>query len=327
MRIALVTTSYPLVQGQAAGHFVASEAEALCRSGHRVFVFAPGPVSSSGGDNPRIHRLPTGTLFGPPGALARLRANPLRAAYAFAFVHAARRALRAHGPFERVIAHWLVPSAWPIALAANAPVEAVAHGSDVRLLAKLPRAAARCIITQLLRAGSLRFSSEALRQELATICGADAVRGARVAPCSIDLGSPPDRATARARLAVPHDTRLIVVNARLVPGKRVDSALRAVVALPHVHVVVIGGGPLLVPLRRQFPRVRFTGQLPRHEALCWTAAADVLVSASHHEGAPTAIREARALGIPVVASEAGDLAHWATSDEGLWIVPSLVTRR
>src|SRR3712207_5214673 len=134
MRVALVTTSYPLVQGQAAGHFVASEAEALRRSGHRVVVIAPGPVSSISGDNPRIHRLPTGTLFGAPGALARLGENPLRAAYAITFVHAARRALRTHGPFERVIAHWLVPSAWPIALAGKAPLEAVAHGSDVRLL-------------------------------------------------------------------------------------------------------------------------------------------------------------------------------------------------
>jgi teichuronic acid biosynthesis glycosyltransferase TuaC len=323
MRVALVTTSYPLVQGQAAGHFVASEAEALCRSGHRVLVIAPGPVSSTSGDNPRIHRLPTGTLFGAPGALARLRANPLRAAYAVSFVLAARRVLRAHGPFQRVIAHWLVPSAWPIALAAEAPLEAVAHGSDVRLLRALPRAAARCIITQLLGAGSLRFSSEALRQELATICGLEALRDARVRPCAIDLAGSPDRSCARARLALPHDARLIVINARLVPDKRVASALRAVAALPRSYVVVVGDGPLLAPLRRQFPGVRFTGQLLRPEALCWTAAADVLVSASRHEGAPTAIREARALGVPVVASEAGDLADWAVDDAGLSVVPHL----
>jgi glycosyltransferase involved in cell wall biosynthesis len=320
MRVAIVTTSYPLVQGQAAGHFVASEAEALCRSGHRVVVIAPAPVSSTSGDNPRIHRVPTGTLFGAPGALARLRENPLRAAYAITFVHAARRALREHGPFERVIAHWLVPSAWPIALAAASPIEAVAHGSDVRLLCALPRPLARCIIRQLLAAGSLRFASYALRDDLALICP-ELLRHARVEPSPIELDAVPDRQAARARLAVPSEARLIVINARLVPDKRVPSALRAVAALPRTRVVVIGGGPLLDELRRQFPAVRFTGQLPRADALCWTAAADVLVSASRHEGAPTAVREARALGVPVVALEAGDLAEWATTDEGLWIVP------
>jgi glycosyltransferase involved in cell wall biosynthesis len=321
MRIALVTTSYPLVQGQAAGHFVACEAEALCRSGHRVIVIAPGPVSSISGDNPRIHRVPTGTLFGVPGALPRLRANPLRAAYAITFVHGARRALRAHGPFERVVAHWLVPSAWPIALAAGAPLEAVAHGSDVRLLRAMPRAAARCIIRQLLAAGSLRLASESLRSELALICGAAALRDARVEPCAIELPGTLDRTAARAGLGLPQDTRLIVINARLVPDKRVDSALRAVAALPDARIVVVGGGHLLEPLRRRFPAVRFTGQLARAEALCWTAAADVLVSASRHEGAPTAVREARALSVPVVALEAGDLSRWSARDDGLWVVP------
>ena len=34
---------------------------------------------------------------------------------------------------------------------------------------------------------------------------------------------------------------------------------------------------------------------------------------------PTVIREARALGIPVVAAPCGDLAEWARSDADLWL--------
>jgi glycosyltransferase involved in cell wall biosynthesis len=321
MRIALVTTSYPLVRGQAAGHFVASEAEALSQRGHDVIVIAPGPLSSVSGVNPRIHRLRTGSAFGPPGAPTRLRENPLRAAYAIGFVYRARRLLLAQGPFERVIAHWLVPSAWPIALGTAPVVEAVAHGSDVRLLGALPRRFARCIIEQLLRGGALRCASEAQLARLADLCGAEALPGARVEPCPLDIESAPARAEARTQLELPHDARLIVLAARLVPDKRIETALLAVAALPRAIVVVVGGGPLLEPLRRRFTGVRFTGQLPHPEALRWIVAADVLVSASHHEGAPTVVREARALGVPVVAVEAGDLRRWAATDDDLWVVP------
>jgi glycosyltransferase involved in cell wall biosynthesis len=50
----------------------------------------------------------------------------------------------------------------------------------------------------------------------------------------------------------------------------------------------------------------------------------VLLSASRHEGAPTVVREARALGTPVVACAAGSLAALAESDDGIWIVPDTV---
>lgn len=67
--------------------------------------------------------------------------------------------------------------------------------------------------------------------------------------------------------------------------------------------------------------MEFLGQLPRNETLKWIGAADALVSASRHEGAPTVVREARALGVPVVAAAAGDLLEWAKSDPGLHVVP------
>jgi glycosyltransferase involved in cell wall biosynthesis len=112
---------------------------------------------------------------------------------------------------------------------------------------------------------------------------------------------------------------LAVVVARLVPDKRVGTALDAIAHLPAVQVVVIGGGPLLAELRARFQQVRFTGELPRAQALEWIASANVLVSASLLEGAPTVVREARALGVPVVACPAGDLTLWAERDPGLWL--------
>lgn len=321
MRIAIVTTSYPLYAAQAAGHFVAAEAAALCRAGHAVVVIAPGAESGASGTCPRVLRVAGAGLFGPPGALARLRANPLRARGAVAFSVAARRLLGRHGPFDRIIAHWLLPCAWPIAVGLDVPLEAVAHGSDVRLLCALPRPLRSRIARALLRScTSVRCVSASLRDTL--VAGTSPALGAltRVEPSPIEV---PVRAMptegASLLLGVPAGARLAVVVGRLIPDKRVATALDAIAYLPGVEVVVIGGGPLRSSLETRYPHVRFTGELPRPQTLDWIAAADVLVSASLLEGAPTVIREARALGVPVVACPAGDLASWAEADAELWL--------
>src|SRR6185503_17000215 len=98
----------------------------------------PGVHTEATGEAPRVLRVKGRGLFGPPGALARLRQQPLRALGALEFCVGARRLLERRGPFERVIAHWLVPCGWPILPGLSGELEAVAHGSDVRLLAALP---------------------------------------------------------------------------------------------------------------------------------------------------------------------------------------------
>jgi len=142
-----------------------------------------------------------------------------------------------------------------------------------------------------------------------------------VKPSPIDLETTPPRSEARRALNLPENAAIALIVARLVPGKRVDVALRALSLLESLDVLVVGDGPELSTLRAAFPTVRFIGQVPRPEALRYIAAADVLVSASAKEGAPSVIREARALGVPVVSVAAGDLTAWAERDPGLHIVP------
>jgi teichuronic acid biosynthesis glycosyltransferase TuaC len=320
VRIALVTTSYPLRDGQAAGHFVASEARRLSTT-NDVLVIAPGVDTEAEVGPPRVLRSPGRGLFGPPGVLSRLRERPLRAWAGVEFCWRARRSLEKEGPFDRVIAHWLLPCGWPILPGARGALEAVAHGSDVRLLAALPRVLRLRIARAWLDCSvQLRCVSRELQQELLACTSAALEPLTRVEPVAIDLGAAPDRAAARRLLGVASAEQLVLLVARLIPEKRVAPALRAVVLLPGVRVVVVGGGPLLEGLRREFPAVCFTGELRHPEALRWIAAADVLLSASWREGAPTALREARALGVPVVACEAGDLRERAACDSGVWLV-------
>lgn len=321
MRVAIVTTSYPLRDGQAAGHFVAAEARQLCADGHDVTVIAPGPETGVFGHAPTVVRVAGGTLFGPPGVLSRLRHNPLRAAGGIRFMLGARSILAQRGPFDRLIGHWLLPSVWPLGLGHARHVEGVLHGSDVRLFAALPSRLRNHIAARLVQHRvALRCVSEHLREELLAATALPLAPLVRVEPVLLDLSVSP--APELRANPTPAGVRLIVIVARLVGAKRVQLALEAVAALPAARVVVVGDGPLRSSLERAFPDVLFTGELQRSEALAWIGRADVLVSASRHEGSPLVVREARALGVPVIACASGDLEKWARHDTGLWVLPA-----
>jgi glycosyltransferase involved in cell wall biosynthesis len=322
--VAIVTTSYPSAPGDAAGHFVETEASELAAAGHAVVVLTGGApcVNGGRGDAPLIVRIADGGATGWPGILPRLAERPLRALGLLGWSARVAAELRRRGPFERVIAHWLVPCGFPIALAAapSARLEVVVHGSDARALAHAPRVA-RLILSALERRGAeLRCVSDELRTVLEGLSPAGSKLRLTVAPTRVELGKVPDRARARLLLGVSGAKALIVIVGRLIPDKRVRDALGAAALVPAADVVVIGDGPEHAELTRAFPAVRFVGRLPRERALTWIAAADALLSASRREGAPTVVREARALGVPVVAADAGDLARWAERDPGLFVI-------
>ncbi|HEY6722371.1 MAG TPA: glycosyltransferase family 4 protein [Polyangiaceae bacterium] len=319
MKIAVVTTSYPSAPGDAAGHFVEAEARALAAQGHDVHVLSPFARVQ---DEHRLRHVQVrgSGLFGWPGALERLKQAPWKAPGALAFAASVQATLTTLGPWDAIIAHWIVPSAWPSALG-HAPLTVVAHGSDVRLLRALPRPVSRRILGQLVAQGaSFRCVSEALRRDLVELCPKLAAR-ARVAPCALSLDRVPTRDSARSSLDVRD--RLVVFVGRVIPSKRLDIGLGAAELLSDVDIVVVGDGPCMEELRQRHPRARFLGRLSHVETLRWIAAADLLISSSLDEGAPTAVREAVALGVDVVACPSGDLAAWARSEPLLWVTRNL----
>jgi glycosyltransferase involved in cell wall biosynthesis len=303
---------------------VQSEARHLIAAGHQVVVVAPGPrLLPHGPGEPRVRAAGGGSLFGAPGALLRLRQHPLRAFGGVQFAYRARRELLRAGPLDRVIAHFIVPCALPIGIGTATMVEAVGHGSDVRLLLGLPGPVRRRLAHALVRGTSgIRLVSEELREQWIDATFPAMREHCYVRASPIDLGTCPTRSEARRRRGIGPREQVALVVARLIPSKRVGTALRALQALPAVRTVVVGGGPLASQLSSEFPKVRFEGALDRPTTLEWIAAADVLVSASIREGAPTSVREARALRVPVVTCEAGDVLHWAARDPDLWVIPA-----
>jgi len=325
--IYVVTTSYPERQGDAQGHFVAAEVRRLGVLGN-VTVLAPGAARRSLGGE-RVVGLAGGSAFGFPGALQRLREDPRRWLEATEFVAGAVRWLRAAPTPTRLVAHFLLPCGVPIATrglrAGTAAVEVVVHGSDARLFAQLPLGQ-RWLARQLIHAGArLRFvSSELQALVLDSLPARERSilrQRSRVEPCAIDVGGAPSRERARRLLELPNEGRLAVVVARLVESKRVHVALEACERVAGLQSIVVGDGPERDRLMRRFPNARFVGHVERPLALSYVAAADVLVSASLNEGAPTVVREARALGTPVVCLAAGDVRRWAASDPGIHVAP------
>jgi len=293
MRIALVTTSWPAGDRDPSGHFVRAEARELEQQGHEVVVVAP----EARGDG----------AFGWPGVAARVREKPWRALDAARWVAAARAGVRRLGA-DRVVAHWAVPSAWPVGLAGRAELAVVSHGGDVRLLAAMPRVVREHVVGAIAaRATEWRFVSHALKERLTSTLG-DVLRSrveriGVVRPAAIEV---PDVRDASARIVRElRGTRVAVSVGRLVPGKGVDRAIDHVARARDVDaLVVVGDGPertrLEAHARSRGVDARFTGVLPREEALAWMHAADVLLFASVEEGASTVLREAEALGTPVV---------------------------
>jgi teichuronic acid biosynthesis glycosyltransferase TuaC len=318
--VVVITTSYPAHADDPSGHFVASEVRSLRRGGARVTVLTPRVSRARDAHEPDVCFLPAGDAFGWPGVLARLKEQPLRALGVARFVVAARRELSRLPRVDRIVAHFIVPSAWPIAFPpARCPLEVVAHGSDVRLIERFPGSFRRRL-ARALAGADIRCVSEELRARLTDALGPELGARTRVQAAPLELGEPRTRTSARLALGIEPTARLIVVVGRLLAAKRVSVALRALRLVPGTITVVVGDGPMRARLEAEFPEARFAGRVPRPRALDFIAAADVLLSTSQLEGAPSVVREARALGTRVIASPAGDLQTWSRTDPGLCIL-------
>ncbi len=292
VRVAVVTTSWPRFEGDPAGHFVAADVRAMARRGEDAEVIAA-----------------TGDAFGWPGVAARLRARPWRAIGAAAWVARARRRVMAGG-FDRVVAHWAVPCACPIATPGS-PREAfaldvVSHGGDLRLLAAMP-ASLRAVVVRLVaeRAESWRFVAphlvESLSASLPTEVRRAVERVARVEGSAIEVHAPAALQVEEKRARVGEPFAVCV--GRLVATKRVDAAI-AWAGERGTTLVVVGDGPERWRLERAArgspSRVVFVGDVARPEALAWIAASQLVVSASAAEGLSTVKREAEALATPFI---------------------------
>ncbi len=331
----VLATSYPAHADDPSGHFVRSHALGLARAGADVHVVVPGTEAleprEEAPNELTVHRLGADALFRWPGAAARAREQPLRLFAVAPFALRLRKRLQTIGAFDRIVAHWMVPTALPLLAFAELALgptrkpelELVAHGADVRLLLGLPGVVRAHLVERLVaRASRFTFVARRLHDELCrSLPAALAERVSSrsvIGPCPISVPERKDLADPRLPSLQEHPYAVWV--GRDIPAKRLELAIDAAL---HARVKLVVVGASTSRLRHRpgaRGQITFLGARPRTETLAWIAHANVLLSTSSGEGAPTATREARALDVPVIACNAGDLAEWATLDDRIRLV-------
>lgn len=126
-----------------------------------------------------------------------------------------------------------------------------------------------------------------------------------VIPNSIEIAELGEVPAAVAALRRP----LVVSVGRLVPWKRMEGVIDAVAAT-DAALAIVGEGPLVKDLQRQAAerlgaRAVLTGALSHRDTLATIASADVFILNSTYEGLSHLLIEALAVGVPIIATDAG----------------------
>jgi glycosyltransferase involved in cell wall biosynthesis len=243
---------------------------------------------------------------------------------------------------EAIYSTWLYPdgvAAVHVADAIGVPGWIMVQGSDTFHLESAARRG--IIVAACRRAAGLVCVAEHLAERL-TAAGVPAAK-VHVVPNGVDTDQfrSRDRSEAWRELhrRVPgvhldglEGTPVILFVGNLVPVKGPDVLLSAFERLARAEpagasLVVIGSGPLRDGLTAAIERaglrgrVRLVGARPHDEIALWMAVADCLCLSSRSEGMPNVVLEARASGLPVVATDVGACRAMLQNDAASRIVP------
>ncbi len=146
-----------------------------------------------------------------------------------------------------------------------------------------------------------------------------------------EVFGPRERTSIRAAYGIAPGRALLVTAGRLAKEKSLDLVIEAaakIMAQIPATLMVIGGGPEEEALRDLAERlgignaVVFTGLVPHDRALDCLAAGDLFVHASQTETQGLVVIEAMAVGLPVVAVDAGGVADAVRDGITGYLVPA-----
>jgi L-malate glycosyltransferase len=139
---------------------------------------------------------------------------------------------------------------------------------------------------------------------------------------------PPDRALI-AGLGIPDGALVVGTVAALREGKNVSRLIRVFASLPaalDARLVIVGDGPERARIAAEAarlgiaPRVTMTGALAAPERILGRF--DVFALASDDEQMPSAVLDAMAAGLPLAATDVGDVRRMLAAGNGQFVVPT-----
>lgn len=339
MKVGLLTTGFPRFDGDHSGAFLLALARMFVEQGHEVTVLAPEPDrghAPAGWPGIDVRWVPYArpkrlqrTFYG-SGAPDNLRAHPLRWSGAASFCASlAMKAATGLSACDALVSSWCVPCGWIASTVARGRDHlCIVHETDLRWLEKAPF---RGRIGRRIASGStaLWFLSAEHRRRFFEACGIDSKSlPTHVGPMPIETA--PRRTGSRddLRRELGIDRYTVLFLGRLVPDKGVDRLLRAVAPIGHtVHVRIAGDGPNRAAAEALAERLgvhaTFDGWVAGEKKEALLRACDALVVPSvQREGLPTVIFEARARGLPVIATRVGAIEATLQGRANVTLVPS-----
>lgn len=308
MRVVWITHNYPRHAGDVAGAFLHPLAVALRQRGIDLRVVAPSDAGQGGEDEldgVPIRRVRYGTAADERLAYRGTMMDALRSPRAAFAFNRLRAALRAGAEQELdgatgdavVHAHWWVPSG--LAAPIGVPLVLTCHGTDVRLLERIPFAGwlarptfrrARVVTTV------SRTLAAIVRRQTGVVVADDEVQPMPV--------TPGDRPWSDG-------SGDVVVVGRLAEQKRVHLAIDATAMAKRRgapwRLTIVGDGPARLALERRAielsvaDAVRFVGAVAPDNIPVVFATAACCIMPAKGEGFGLAAAEALMQGVPVVA--------------------------
>jgi glycosyltransferase involved in cell wall biosynthesis len=337
MNIGLITTGFPRFEGDCSGSFLLTFARALVAQGHGVRVLAPEPsfyVPLPRWPGIELSWIPYARpralqqTFYRGGAPDNLRLQPGRWAGAAAFIAALHIASRHQlSGCDALVSSWCIPSGWVASrIAAGRAHLCICHATDIRWLSRIPgsREVARRIAAG---STSMWFLSARFRDRFFETAGMDpSTTTTHLGPMPIEPPQLPLESRSRLRRRLGIDGFTLLFMGRLVPVKGLDGLLRAIADLPApVGIRIAGDGPERGKLgslaRRLGVDATFEGWVAgeRKEALLRACDA-IVVPSCPREGLPTVLFEAKARGLPIIATEVGAIGDHLKGSAGALLV-------
>lgn len=148
-------------------------------------------------------------------------------------------------------------------------------------------------------------------------------------PVELNPPLPPAERLAMRRELIGTKEVMLVSVGRLAPDKGYPDLLAAFAAIcrthPGIALVIAGAGALKEQLHAQIESLKLRGHahlIGYHDDVPrLLAAADAYVSSSHWEGLPLSVLEAMAAGLPVVATDVGDVRMAVVDGTGILVPP------
>jgi len=320
VRLLTLTRLFPNCKRPRDGIFVANRLRKLCDTGrvetkvvaaipwfpayYRNVREVPSCETVLGFDvhHPRYLQVPAIGMRIQPDTLARALIGELR-----------RNGMNADR-FDLIDAHYFYPdgvAAARVAEELGLPLVITARGSDINVVGDIAFARQRMLSAANAASALIAVSSALAAQMIKLGMPADRMHVFRNG-VDTDVFCPYPRSDARKRLHLSENGLLVLAVGNLVAEKGFDVLIRAISAIEHARLLVVGDGRQRNRLRalaqKVAPgRVEFRDNMTQSDLRFVYAAGDVLGLPSLREGWPNVVLEAIACGTPVAAAAVGGI--------------------